>query len=870
MSAVVRTASLAHVIERDRLVELIDAARPVALLLAPAGCGKSTVIAQYLARCDGPYVRFDVRREHAGLLGFARGFAESVQTLAPGARTSVADAVASALSTPSPGAFLADWMNSHLRDFCGTIVLDDIHLAMEDDGCCDFLASLVRLTRLRVRWVLAGRGAGRLPLAEWQGEGLAALGPSEEDLRFTRPEVAAAFAEAELPANEIDTLLSRTSGWAVALSLALRLRERSPDLRAALASARELSHDFLADQIYASLTREERSLLAVAAFLPEIDTAVLEAAGFDDAAARLNELHRRHSILTPRDDGAVAGALTYRCHDLFRDYVVVQVALLGAAERKAIKLRAARALDVCGRSIAAFRLYAEAGETETTLRLIERDGFELVDRGHSDAFALAIQSLPAQHASHPAVLGTQGYLCYQQGRHDEAIAWLERAIAASRDDVYRARLVICCSFAMWARFGDPSPLLEPLVSDESLPAPLRAELTMMLAGTYQLFDPERDFGVLFDRSRTLAEEVASPVAQARIFCNLGRIAGLRGLASTARELLVRAAERAEAAGLHGEAADAYEGLAELLVREGEDAQGAQFADRSRDAAEKSGRLVELQRALHRQIAIFSSAGRREELDRALARCRDVVPPDASNFKLTLMSIEALSAGSDGDFAKAYAIQAPMAEAIPTPFWESRMLAHARCALFLAVLKRREEALQAVKCAIQEGQSIHRAVAQTRYARYIESASALCALACAIAADRETARRLLARTKHASTPAGKAMLTAVAAIVETAGASGDAVSAALARLDEVMLGGYARLFEAILAKVRGETEGRHGLTQSELEILRALAAGDAPKTIALERGCSVFTVRRHIRGVVEKLGCSGYRQAVKIARERGLA
>jgi ATP/maltotriose-dependent transcriptional regulator MalT len=866
MTASVRTASSAHVIERGRLIKLMDVARPVALLLAPAGCGKSTVIAQYLARCNEPHVRFDVRREHAGLLGFARGLAETVQTLAPGARTSVADAVASARSTTSPGGFLAGWMTSHLREFRGTIVLDDIHVAMEDDDCCDFLSSLARLTRSRLRWILAGRGAGRLPLAAWEGEGLAAMGPGEEELRFTRAEVAAVSAEAEVPANEIDMLLSQTSGWAVALSLALRLRQRSPDLRGALASARELSHDYLADQIYASLTREERSLLAVAAFLPEIDPTVLDAAGFPNAPARLNDLHRRHSILAPRDDG---DALTYRCHDLFRDYIVVQVNLLGPAERNAIKLQAARALDACGRSIAAFRLYADAGDADMTLRLIERDGFDLIDLGHSDALSSAIQALPAPFASHPAVLGAQGYLCYQQGRGDESVACFNKAIAACTDAVYHAKLVVYCSLATWMRFGDPSPMLEPLIDDESLPASLRAEMTTILAGTYALFDPDRDIALLVDRARALAEEVSSPVVQSRIFCNLGRIAGLRGFAPAAREMLLRAAEGAEDAGLHGEAADAYEGLAEQVVREGEDALALDFANRSRDAAEKSGRLIELRRALHRQVAVLSTAGRWEEFDRVLARCKDVVAPDDATFKLTLMSIEALSAGCNGDFATAYASQAAMAEAIPTPFWESRMLAQARCALFLAALKRREEALAAVKGALEEGRSAPRAAAKNRYSRYTESASAICALACAIAADRETARRLLARTKHATTVAGKAMLTAVAAIVASPDSSSDGERTALARLDELMLGAYRRLFEGILAKVRGEAEGRHGLTQSELEILRALAAGDTPKDVAIERHCSVFTVRRHIRGIVEKLACSGYREAVKAARERGL-
>jgi ATP/maltotriose-dependent transcriptional regulator MalT len=860
--------SSAQVVERDRLLELIDPACPVTLLVAPAGCGKSTVLSQYLARCREPYVRFDVRREHAGLLGFVRGFAEAVQSFAPSARISVADAVTSALSMPSPGEFLAEWITRNLPAFSGTVVLDDIHLAMEDAGCCDFLDALVRLTSSRFRWVIAGRGAGRLPLSAWQEDGLVAFGPSEEDLRFTRAEVAV-FGEAELRTTEIDALLSQTAGWAVALSLAMRLRRRSPDLISALASARELSHDFLADQIYASLTPEEQSILAVAAFLPEIDVAVLQEAGFHDAGARLDELYRRHSILTPLDN-ASAQATTYRCHDLFRDYIVAQVNQLSVTERNAVKLEAARALDVCGRIIPAFRLYAEAGDADTTLYLIERNGFELIDNGHSDALSVALQSLPAHYASHPAVLGAQGYIYFQQTRYDEASAWFNRALIVARDDYYRAKLAVFYSMAMFARIANPTAILEPLAENELLPIPLRAELLTLLAGSYVQFEPQRDIAELYDRALALTGQIPDPAVQTFILNNLGKIAEIRGLPHVARNLLLRAVHQAEAAGLHGTAADAYEALSLQAMREGEDAKAMDFAERSREAAEKSGRIEDLRGALHRHVSLLSISGRREELDRTLGRCKDVMRPEDIMFNLTSMSVAALSAAWDADYEKAYAIQTTMGETLPKEIWDARMLAHARCALFLAALKRRDEALVFVKRALEEHDANAETAAQPRYARFVEFSAALCAFSSAIVADKETARRLLARTKKPRTASGAAMLAAVSAIVDAPDMHGGAVTAAFARLDEVMLGGYTRLFERILSTLRGEAEARHGLTQSELEILRALAAGDSPKTIALERGSSIFTVRRHIRGFVDKLGCRGYRQALKVARELGIA
>lgn len=61
---------------------------------------------------------------------------------------------------------------------------------------------------------------------------------------------------------------------------------------------------------------------------------------------------------------------------------------------------------------------------------------------------------------------------------------------------------------------------------------------------------------------------------------------------------------------------------------------------------------------------------------------------------------------------------------------------------------------------------------------------------------------------------------------------------------------------------------HDLTARELEVLRALATGAAPKQVARELGCSPSTVHNHLHHVYRKLGVSGQAQALLLAREQG--
>jgi DNA-binding NarL/FixJ family response regulator len=60
-----------------------------------------------------------------------------------------------------------------------------------------------------------------------------------------------------------------------------------------------------------------------------------------------------------------------------------------------------------------------------------------------------------------------------------------------------------------------------------------------------------------------------------------------------------------------------------------------------------------------------------------------------------------------------------------------------------------------------------------------------------------------------------------------------------------------------------------LTGRELDVLRELSKGLTNREIAASLYISEYTVKNHLHSILEKLGASNRREAVKIARKYGL-
>jgi len=242
---------------RPRLLARLDAglARSrCTLLSAPAGAGKTSLLATWLAGVGRPvaWLSLDERDQDAHQL--LRYLIAALQTIAP-ACGRMALAWLDTPPPPPPETVLTALVNdlAALPESC-LLVLDDYHL-VRAPAVYAVVAFLLEHLPPTVHLVVATREDPPLPLPR-----LRARGQMTEvraaDLRFT-PEEAAEFLDTSmglrLPEGQVAALVARTEGWAAGLQLAgLALRDRSDPAAfvAAFAGSHRLVADYLTAEVF--------------------------------------------------------------------------------------------------------------------------------------------------------------------------------------------------------------------------------------------------------------------------------------------------------------------------------------------------------------------------------------------------------------------------------------------------------------------------------------------------------------------------------------------------------------------------------------------------------------------------------------------
>jgi len=856
---------------RDRIVDRFSAAarHPVTLLLAAAGWGKTVALQQYVASLDVPVVRFDVRPEHGTLLAFTLGLVEAFRDVAPHAEAGVADAVASALGTSTPGIALSEWLGPLVGEFEGAIVLDDFHNAEVDERSAELVAALIERTKPRTRWIVSARSTAKLPVSSWLVYGDAGVPIGEADLRLTPAEALEAANDVHPGSDEagVARLLAATGGWLTAFDLALRAPEYPKDVVRAAETAKTLSFEYLADQVYGSLTERDRELLLLSSTLPDIDVDVLERAGIERARNLLADLQRRVTFLSVAPaDAALASPRRYVCHDLFRAFLCRELEMQGDAAATAMRLRAARALRSAERPLQALPLFTAAGAAQEVLELLQIYALDWQQQGHGDAVAEAIAALShGSHAEHPVVLACLAMQQATSGKYAAAIPLYERALALTPDPEFAATLVARLALASINAGRDPAAVLESASSNRSLPPALRGELLSLLAMAHGRFERcDRLTAALLDEIESLAGATDSKIRRASILHRLGISAHMLGDVERAMAALSGAAELAVAEYRFRTASTIYAIQSDTLTLNADDVPGALAALASAlDFAERSGDRYILRHVTTHWMQLASSLGDADALSAALAVYDAAPGPPKPIDTLPVRGMLAAWEGRFEDAKRAYA------EA-RNEFWlqEDRILATSYCALFAAALGDADRARAFADEALAHVKT--RRTPRRSLDRMIDVARSLCALALALSGRRADASRDLRRPHAFESPVTVALRAAVAAIVrDMDDVHRGALEAHWNVLHERGHGGLVRTIEAVLAQRRAESASAVVLTPAELTVLRALERGETPKEIAQAIGCTIHTVRWHIRRAIEKFGCSGRDQAVRAARARGV-
>ncbi|MBN1260085.1 MAG: hypothetical protein JXB35_05340, partial [Anaerolineae bacterium] len=341
-----------ELVTRERLFVHLDGVlqRKLALLSAPAGFGKTTLLSAWLhvrnLGARAAWLSLDERdSDPRRFWSYVTG---ALQTVDANAGAGILDA----LAAPNPPAFpelLTELIND-LEALPNTLlILDDYHLiqaAPVHDSLAFFLDYLPKPLHL----VIASRTNPPLPLSRLRGRGqLVEL--RQADLQFTREETERflnQIMDLHLPPDIIDKLRNRTEGWVTGLQMAalsLRGRDDAADFVADFAGTHRYILDYLVEEVLERESAKVQRFLLRTAILERLCAPLCDAvlAGgpeeeiiHSSSQEMLAYLDRAHLFVVPLDDQRQ----WYRYHRLFADLLRARAALQEEARLPLLHRRA--------------------------------------------------------------------------------------------------------------------------------------------------------------------------------------------------------------------------------------------------------------------------------------------------------------------------------------------------------------------------------------------------------------------------------------------------------------------------------------------------------------------------------------------------
>jgi len=305
-------------VERPRLFELLrDGIRgPLTLISAPAGAGKTSLLASWLA-AEPREVAWLTPRPQLTEAGFWAEWLAAVHKVAP-ARSALRRLSAPRTGTPAP--FVVQLLNGFAElEEPLVVVVDDFHSVRSPDICAA-IEQLMRAAPLSLRLVLATRHDPPLPLHLLRASGeLTEL--RAHDLAMTLDEARELLdgLGLELDPHVLSLLLEQTEGWAAGIrlfTLAHKARGRDVSVLEAIELDERPASDYLLAEVLQRQPEDMREFL-LATSIAERFTADLanEMTGRNDSARVAERLVAENVFIERLDTQPV----WYRYHHLFAE-----------------------------------------------------------------------------------------------------------------------------------------------------------------------------------------------------------------------------------------------------------------------------------------------------------------------------------------------------------------------------------------------------------------------------------------------------------------------------------------------------------------------------------------------------------------------
>lgn len=433
-----------ELVDRQRLLRQLDGALSarLAVLSAPPGFGKSTLLGQWIATLrdrDAAVGWLALDRDDDEIGRFLTYLVAAIRRADP----QIAQLIPALLQS-SPVLPLDSVLTSIVNDLVHRtqplfLVLDDCQFLSAPE-ICRFLDALLTYAPACLHLVVATRGPLPFGLAHMRVKGQL-INLDDMQLRFSLDETESLFNAAQLrdlPLADVVTLQHRTEGWVAGLQLA-SLSLEQPAGRAAFIEHFSGSHrdvaEFLTQDVLARQTPEMHDFLLQTSILSRISASLADAVMLrSNSAAMLHDIEAANLFLIPLDRERT----WFRYHHLFAEFLQSRLKESGDVQMEVLHGRAADWLSAHGYTSEAVSHALAAGDADRAAALVEDCAMPLIMASHLNTVRAWLGRLPRELiARRPHLQLAEVWIQFHMSRPQEAARTLKAAkqsiTAALRD-----------------------------------------------------------------------------------------------------------------------------------------------------------------------------------------------------------------------------------------------------------------------------------------------------------------------------------------------------------------------------------------------------------------------------------------------------
>ena len=544
---------------------------PVVTVVAAAGYGKTTALAQWAARDARPFAWISLDDRDNDPVVLLRHVATALDRIEPIDLRAI-DALRSKRRALSPHALPRLTAALASRDRPLVLVLDDLHALRSRES----ITAICRLAEHMPQGsvlVLTSRVKPRLPIASWRAQGeLFEVGTDQLALSSREAAMLLAAAGAKLGDEELLELIRRCEGWAAALYLAaLSLNEPSNMLDPVRFSGddRYLA-DYLRTEYLSGLRPGPMRFLRRTAVLDQMCGSLCDAVLEEQGSAReLEKIERWNLLLVPLDRRRE----WYRYHNLFgellrRDLIEHEPELVPILHSRAADWYEAR-----GDLESALVHAGAAGDRTRAARILSSIALPAYNSGRVAAVEAWLRQFDdmteLERFPQVAVLGSRIHALH--GRSRDAERWLDAAERSNGDDA-SVRPLIALLHAARCRDGIDQMLrdAETAVSELEPDSPWRPSALLLQGSAYSLLGDDDRADEILGQAVDEATRRGSSDTRVVALSERSLIATARDDNIAAGRLALEAHEIVAAEQLEGYASNAIElaASARVLLRNG--------------------------------------------------------------------------------------------------------------------------------------------------------------------------------------------------------------------------------------------------------------------------------------------------------------